>query len=130
MPRGKYDRKVSKIHRLEQELETHRKHEAKMSTEIEKLNAELRATKKAVEMAGKTIQIAAHPEEKFVALRENLVVLANARKALVDSDQIEPATVQAFDDEIQAHLKTLRSVRSDSYPTHSPHSIVPMQQQA
>lgn len=116
MPRGKYDRKVSKIHRLESDLEAHRRHEAKLSTELDKLNAELRATKKAIEMAAKTHTVAVLPGEKFAALRENLTVLSNSRRTLVDGDQIEMTTVKALDMEIQAHLQILGSIRSDIFP--------------
>lgn len=115
MPRGKYDRKESKIHRLESELTEAKKKLHTQREELEKKDIELKAAKKIADTMSKIPQIEVLPAERFQMLRDNLKVLSESRRVLVDSDQMSPVVLNTIDDEIGAHLRLLGSLRQESF---------------
>lgn len=120
MPRGKYDRKASRIRRLEEELET-------QTAKAKALKVELDTAKKAVG----TVTNVSHQtqdvevpwsQETFGLLRENLKLLIEARQAVASSNETEVHAVvmTRFDSEIAAHLATLSNYRHQVFGSRVP----------
>lgn len=120
MPRGKYDRKESKIHRLEKALSDSTKKAKELNSEIEKKDIELKTTKKLVDVTSKDpASTGILPKEAFEVLRDNLRILSDARRLLVDSDQVSEVVLVEFDGEITAHLRLLGALRMGSFHEHA-----------
>lgn len=132
MPRGEYDRKESKIHRLEADIKVKNDELRKLREEADKMNIEVRGLKKVVELAEKVKATPAAPPvpvEKFELLRETLTNLANTRKTLVDSDQMNEPLLSQLDSEIRANLNLLAALRLNTFgepPRSSELPSVPM----
>ena len=116
MPRGKYDRKESRIHRLERDLAERDEKLKTITDELAKRDVELKAAKKIADVVAKVGPMpAVVPSEKFVILRDNLRILSESRRVLVDSDQVSPAVLTELDSEISAHLKMLGALRQETF---------------
>lgn len=111
MPRGVYDRGESRVKRL--------------TTENERLVRELHDTKHALEKAQLETKTRKEPtvsaqdpflSSRFEILRSNLRDLAEARKTLVNSDQMGEPVLNALDLEIGFHIACMSDLRSMTFP--------------
>lgn len=116
MPRGKYDRKVSKINRLEAELKQTMNERGKLKDELEKTKAMLAAARKSTphpkQEKSETLGSAL---EEALTLRSNLSTISAVRKQLVDSDQIDNDLLHSIDEEIKAHVRLVGNMRRDIF---------------
>lgn len=125
MPRGKYDRKVAKIQRLEAELSVALEQVQTLKDEIH----DLKSVRKAVEIATSQQQTVSGQhrlsDESFDLIRENLRSLTEARKVLRDSPGCE-RLISHLDDEITASIRLLVIAREDAFKGMTPTQNVPL----
>lgn len=115
MPRGKYDRKESRI-RMLVETQVALKEELRTTKEeLARKEIELKASKKVAEAAVRVPATQAMPSEKFTILRSNLKILSESRQLLVNSEQGSEPVLTALDHEISSHLRLLASLRQETF---------------
>lgn len=116
MPRGKYDRRESKIRRLEEQLEEANGTSRSLREKLERAEMEVRATKKIAEVASKgTAPVGTMVKEKSAELRDSLISLTNARKILGETSGVDPSLLKIVDHEISAHMWALSTIRTETY---------------
>jgi LAS superfamily LD-carboxypeptidase LdcB len=120
MPRGVYDRQESKIRhlteinqRLEREMKGFRR-------VLENKEQDLRAARAGLRAAANEI----NSTEQFSVLRDNLRNLAEARKTMVDSDQMSTEVMETLDKEITAHIECLAHLRVTAFRSFERVAIV------
>ncbi len=113
MPRGVYDRAESRVRRLTVE-------NARLVRELNNTRNTLERVESQLKTASKskpaTVADEVSHKDKFTVLRENLQGLAEARKTLVNSDQMSDAVLNTLDSEISAHLMCLSQLRATAFP--------------
>jgi hypothetical protein len=117
MPRGKYDRKESRIQRLEQEAKKTHERVRSLSDELSKKEVELKAAKKIADVVSRVpASPDVMPTEKFSILRDNLKMLSEARRTLAEGDvQVNAVTLAVLDEEISQHLHMLATLREEAF---------------
>jgi hypothetical protein len=115
----------------------------RLTNENERLTRELRDVRHALEKAQlelktqgiKQAQKPAAPQvskedepsysERFTVIRENLQGLAEARKTLVNSDQMSDVVLNTLDQEITQHITCLTELRQTAFPIAATKAAAP-----